>query len=370
MQVPKIDYELLRENSVWGRYVINDTIAAYLENSGSLYKVETIGKSVEKRPIQMITLGNGQSKILMWSQMHGNESTTTKAVLDFINWVRSSSKFAGKIQERCTIKIIPMLNPDGAVSYTRANANKIDLNRDAQERTQPESKVLRKVFDSFKPDYAFNLHDQRTIFNVGQTPKPATVSFLAPAHDEIRSVSDSRKVSMQLIVTMNHCLQQLIPGQVGRFDDSFNSNCVGDCFQMLGTPTILFEAGHFPDDYERERTRECIFWALSKAIEVITVGRISEYDAKDYFSIPENNKLFFDVLVKNVHVLSSLYDPRSSIGMLYEEVLKDGAVSFELQIAEIGMLDTFFGHKTYDCTVMPDFLFLKEGNNPITKLIC
>jgi hypothetical protein len=47
--------------------------------------------------------------------------------------------------------------------YTRLNANEVDLNRDSQNLTQPESKVLREIFDLFQPHYCFNLHDQRTI---------------------------------------------------------------------------------------------------------------------------------------------------------------------------------------------------------------
>jgi murein tripeptide amidase MpaA len=47
-----------------------------------------------------------------------------------------------------------MLNPDGAKSYTRVNANEVDLNRDSQNLTQPESRVLRTAFDLFQPDFA------------------------------------------------------------------------------------------------------------------------------------------------------------------------------------------------------------------------
>ena len=52
-----------------------------------------------------------------------------------------------------------MVNPDGAKLYTRVNANEVDLNRDSVNLSQPESKVLRNVFEEFKPDYCFNLHD-------------------------------------------------------------------------------------------------------------------------------------------------------------------------------------------------------------------
>ncbi len=275
-----------------------------------------------------------------------------------------------KILERCTIKIIPILNPDGAIAYTRVNANQIDLNRDAQDQSQPESKLLRKLFDHFQPNYAFNLHDQRTIFNVGETPKPATVSFLAPAHDAERSISETRDLSMRLIVAMNDMLNHMIPGQVGRFDDSFNSNCVGDCFQMLNTPTILFEAGHFPDDYEREKTREYIFWSLYKALEVISTNISHISDSKDYFDIPENNKLFFDILIKDAEVLSTKYGKGISVGILYKEILHNGKIEFEPYIAETGNLEGYFGHKTYNCNVQADLQQLNDENHFLVDLIC
>ncbi|WP_246054204.1 hypothetical protein [Antarcticibacterium flavum] len=39
-------------------------------------------------PIHRITVGNGKIKIFAWSQMHGNESTTTKAVFDILKSFR------------------------------------------------------------------------------------------------------------------------------------------------------------------------------------------------------------------------------------------------------------------------------------------
>src|SRR5690606_31155406 len=221
------DYEYIKEKTITGRYITPMDINPYLDSMASEFDVRKVGRSVQGQSIRSITLGAGPIRIMMWSQMHGNESTTTKSVLDLLNFFRTGSDLARSILRNCTIAIIPMLNPDGAIAYTRVNANGIDLNRDAQERTQPESVVLRELYHDFKPDYCFNLHDQRTIFNVGNTPKPATVSFLAPAHDRERSISGTRALSMQLIVAMNRELQKYIPGQIGRYDDSFNSNCIG-----------------------------------------------------------------------------------------------------------------------------------------------
>ncbi|MGJ8737087.1 M14 family metallopeptidase [Zobellia laminariae] len=349
MSISQSEYRSIKEKSVSGRYVINEQILEFLEKNEEQLLIKTVGRSVQNREIKSLQLGKGPNKILMWSQMHGNESTTTKAALDFVNFLITDSASAQLILKQCTLLIIPILNPDGAAVYTRINANEIDLNRDAQNRTQPESVVLRNVFNGFKPDYCFNLHDQRTIFNVGRTSKPATVSFLAPAHDPERSISKTRGISMQLIVAMNQVLQEMIPGQVGRYDDGFNANCVGDSFQMLNVPTILFESGHFPKDYEREHTREYIFHAMLQGVNVIAKNTIYNFPQEDYFKIPENGKLFVDVLIKNAHVIDSSLKDGEAIGVLYKEVLKDGVVAFEPLVDKKGNLIECYGHVTYDC---------------------
>lgn len=353
-------YTRFKENRVQGRYVANEHIIPFLEEKKREFDVKTIGHSVRKQPIYSITLGNGPLKILMWSQMHGNESTTTKSVLDLINFLSSDGRTSVHILERCTLRIIPILNPDGAEAYTRVNANQVDLNRDAKNRSQPESNVLRAEYDNFAPDFCFNLHDQRTIYNVGSTAKPATLSFLAPAYNVERSISETRQTAMQLIVAMNEILQTFIPGQVGRYDDTFNDNCVGDMFQLLNTPTILFEAGHFQEDYAREGTREYLFHALVHVLNVIAENTIDNYDDKVYFEIPENQKNFFDILVRNVPEENST--KRKDIGILFTEVLTNGKIDFEPKVVQVENIEGYFGHTTYDFLKTADLKELEKQN--------
>ena len=135
--------------------------------------------------------------------MHGNESTSTKALFDCFNLFETENDISKHILEQCTLVVIPILNPDGAEKYTRLNANLVDLNRDAKTLSQPESKVLRNIYNDFKPDYCFNLHGQRTIFSVGETSNVATLSFLSPAQDEERSLTSNRKIAMAIIAEIN-----------------------------------------------------------------------------------------------------------------------------------------------------------------------
>ncbi len=361
-----LNYPDIKELSVHGRYISSSQLYSFLNSNSVRKKITLLGNSVASRPIHKITLGSGKINILMWSQMHGNETTTTKAILDLVNYLNEESDLANQLLSSVTLTIVPILNPDGAAIYTRENANKIDLNRDALELSQPESKILRVLYNEIKPDYCFNLHDQRTIFNVGGLEKPATLSFLAPAHDMDRTVSSGRGKSMKIIVAMHKALSAILPDQIGRYDDAFNPNCVGDTFQMLGTPTILFEAGHYAEDYEREKTREFIFYALVKAILVIARNEIRAYNVDDYFNIPENSKRYFDLLISNAQLIDSKYD--QNIGILYKEVLDEGAIIFNPYIEKTGNLEDCFGHKCLDCEDQNDFDFIKS-NRKLDELL-
>jgi len=356
----KSEYEEIKVKEVVGRYVIIEHVLDFLSRLTSSFDIESLGNSVLGKPIKGIVIGNGPNRILMWSQMHGNESTTTKAVLDLINFLDGKTSIANDIKRTCTLKIIPILNPDGAENYTRVNANNIDLNRDAQNLSQPESIVLREAFDSFGPNFCFNLHDQRTIYNVGDTNKPASVSFLAPSVDSDRIVTASRATAMQAVVAMNKMLQTIAYGQVGRYDDGYNLNCVGDTFQTLGCPTILFEAGHFQGDYAREETRKLIFQSLLTVITTIGNEDVPDFVTEDYFKIPENGKQFFDILIKNAYLYDSRYPDAISIGSLYEEGLKEGKIVFLPKIEKQGEFENFFGHENYDCSIESDLLKLRS----------
>ena len=362
------DYKSIKENTITGRYITNTHIFKFLKNKTKEFNTEIIGASVLDREIKMISLGSGSIKIFMWSQMHGNESTTTKAIIDLINFLNSKSELSKLIKENCTLKIIPILNPDGAAAYTRVNANGVDLNRDAYNLSQPESVVLQNIYKRFQPDFCFNLHDQRTIFNVGNSSKPATIAFLAPPHDKEHSISKTRAISMQLISAMNIELKQRIPGQISRFDDVFNSNCTGDTFQILNTPTILFEAGHYHNDYQREKTREYMFYAILRGLTVVADNTVNDYSKNDYFSIPENNKLFFDILIRNVYILNSKYKKEDTIGILFKEILQNDTILFKPKIEKYGNLESFFGHIIYDCNCPKDLCDLKSKNSVIKLL--
>lgn len=341
-------HKTFKENSIHGRYVNLDCILPLLELWKDKFEISSIGNSVEGRPIFKCEIGIGKIKVLMWSQMHGNESTTTKALVDFMNFLNSESDSAKHILDLYSFTIIPILNPDGAEVYTRVNANGIDLNRDFQNLTQPESQLLMEIYTDFKPNYCYNLHDQRTIFGVGSTGKSATVSFLAPSYNDDKDYNTSRLKAVEVLMKMAQVLDVFIPGHIGRFNDGFNLNCVGDTFQALGTPTVLIEAGHFPNDYEREHTRKFIFIALLAAFYLKNDIVIVDDILGDYLRIPQNMPNFYDFVYKNVLINYEDSDIITNFAVQYTEELIDNKVVFNGFIAKIGNFDDYFAHYEYD----------------------
>ena len=342
-------YSQFKETNLFGRYITLMDIEPLLVKFNTNDQVQIIGYSVLGKPIYKYQIGTGSKRILFWSQMHGNESTTTKALFDLLNLLNSGSELANKLQKEFTFCCLPMLNPDGALLYTRENANKVDLNRDSQTLTQPESLVLRQIFENFKPDYCYNLHDQRTIYGVGEEiPKPATVSFLAPSYNESREINEVRAKAIEVIVAMNAVLQEFIPNQVGRFDDSFNINCIGDTFQSLNVPTILIEAGHFHEDYEREVTRKYIFIALVSGFNFIYENDIVCNKIEDYLNIPHNKICFYDFIYKNIKINYDNNKIITNFALQFKEEIIDNQLVFNAYTAEVGDLKGFSGHFELD----------------------
>jgi hypothetical protein len=284
-----------------------------------------------------LDIGTGKMRVLIWSQMHGNEATGTKALFDLFNYFTNTTDIEIKIiLAACTLVFIPMLNPDGAEVYTRVNGNNIDLNRDAVDRKAKESKLLRNFLEEFKPQFCFNLHDQRTIFNVAHTVNPASISFLAPSENIKRTVSVGRKQTMNVIIAMNAMLQQVIPNHIGRYTDAFYPTATGDNFQKLGYNTILIESGHYPQDYVREEVRKYTFFAILQGLFHLSKAiNFSSY--KDYFKIPNNDVLFYDVIHR-------FTDVKKDVAFQYMDEIIDHKLVSKLQKVTENDLKNKLGH--------------------------
>lgn len=355
------NYKDFKETSLSGRYITNNSIKKLKE----LYICSELGTSEGNNPINYLKLGTGPKKVLIWSQMHGNESTSTKALFDTLSYF---SNIDQEILTSLSLHIIPILNPDGASLYTRENINKVDLNRDAYSLTQKESIILRELYDKINPDYCFNLHDQRSIYSVSNNKKPSVLSFLSPSADILKSETKSRLVSMKIISSINHSLDKLIPGCISRYKDDFNKNCVGDTFQSLNTPTLLFESGHYKGDYQRENTRKYMCYALILSLKSIAFNDYKNFDKENYYSIPENSSNLTDIFIRNIKIDSNNEIYRTNVSIMFKEILdiESKKIIFNPYIKSKGDLPGMFGHLDLDFNeIETAFEFNKNTINKI-----
>lgn len=318
--------------------------------SDELFSSEVIGKSFKKQEIKLIRFGYGEIKILLWSQMHGDESTASMALLDLINLLNLRREFAEKLKSKISLYIIPVLNPDGAKMFERRNYQEIDINRDALRLQTPEGKILKKIRDDIQPDFAFNLHDQYSNYSVGKTGKPAAIAVLAPAFDYDRNINEIRKRAIQICVEIKDIIEKFYPGVVARYDDEFEPRAFGDNIQKWGSSTILIESGGYFNDLEKQEIRKMNFLALNGSIYSIAYNLYHSKLIDRYFEIPENERLFFDLLIKNVTIEKDSVEFLVDLGISYSEKFDSLRNRYirEYSVTDIGDLSTFSGFDTLE----------------------
>lgn len=312
------------------------------------FGVSVAGHSVQGREIRAVTWGNGPVKVLLWTQMHGDEPTATLATLDLWNALQDERFLPErkKLNERLTLIFLPLLNPDGAEVYERQNALGIDLNRDALRLTSPESRILKHWRDSLDADWGFNLHDQHRYYSAGSTNLTSALAFLAPPPDLGRSQPPHRQDAMRLIGGLAEGLQTLIPGQVAKYSDAFEPRAFGDNITKWGTSTILIEAGWLPGDDEKQTLRRLYFATLVAALDGIAKKTYTLQEVKAYNDIPFNQNHLTDLMLTEV----LLQEGRSEylLDIIFKHTEKtepDGRTWYrEARIEEMGDLSPYGGY--------------------------
>ncbi len=267
---------------------------------------EVIGQSVEGRDLLHLTVGRGPMHVLLWSQMHGDEPSATPAIFDLLEWIRRERGSAAvqRLEDRLTVHLVPMLNPDGAQRFVRRNAQGIDINRDALLLQTPEGRALKALRDRLQPVVGFNLHNQNGQTSAGTPPQPATISLLAVAHDAARSDSPRRTLAKQTAALVREALEPLIPGQVGRYSDEFEVRAFGDNLGRWGTAVVLIESGPLAGaDADRALVR-LNFVALVTALDGLASGRTAAHATAAYDTLPLNESNLLSIRVRDVRIVS------------------------------------------------------------------
>jgi hypothetical protein len=312
-----------------------------------LFIKQPLGTSGEGRTISLYTIGNGPTKIMLWSQMHGDEPTATMALLDIFNFFTKHPDhiLTKTIREKLTLLVLPMLNPDGAERFTRRTAQLVDLNRDALVLETPEAKILKELCMKHQPEYGFNLHDQDTRLTVGTTKKITAIALLAPSTDESRSDNTVRLNAKKVASTCAQILNLFIPGHLAKWDDTFEPRAFGDNIQKWGTSTVLVESGGWKGDPNKFFIRKLNCVALLTSLYAIATGESTDADTRIYEQIPFNTKLGCDHIIRNTVLQSNnqTASVRVDIGINYETRKNEstGLLEHIATIVDIGDLSNF-----------------------------
>ncbi len=325
-------------------------------------QLEKAGVSTGGLEIFLLSLGTGPRRILLWSQMHGDEATATSALLDLAQYLGSHRQepWVGEILEKFTLLCVPMLNPDGAERGQRRNAQGIDINRDARALQTPEGRLLKALRDRYEPFLGFNLHNQNSLTTVGDTGRVATIALLAVAADVPGGMQDrtpnapaSRlQLTRQVTAVLFEALSPFAYGHISRYDEDFNPRAFGDNLTLWGTPVVLIESGGNPAGQPLNFGVKLNFVGLLAVLNSLATGRIQNANPAVFDALKMNSDTpIYDLLLRNAWICTGTGIPifRGDIAIRHE--LRGNGAGHSI-IADIGDLEVFSAHQTVDCSGM------------------
>ena len=129
-----------------------------------------LGKSTQGRPIYKIEHKNNNAKdwLVVLGRQHPPEITGALALFPFVETLLSSSTLSQRYLEKYNVLVIPNINPDGVhAGNWRSNANGIDLNRDWNNFTQVETRLIHDYLQQLvaqgqKIKFAVDFHSTKS----------------------------------------------------------------------------------------------------------------------------------------------------------------------------------------------------------------
>lgn len=132
---------------------------------------QTIGRSVQGRPLRVLRVGHGPRRVLWIGGTHGNEPQGIVATASLPQAFESAG-----LADDVTLWVLEDENPDGRAANSRYNANGVDLNRNlpasnfdssdprngGRPLSQPESAALFDLVNSIQPDLILSAHADST----------------------------------------------------------------------------------------------------------------------------------------------------------------------------------------------------------------
>lgn len=220
---------------------------------------EIVGYSVENRPIESYTFGNGDTSLLFVGGIHGGyEWNSSLLAYELIDYLHQNPTV---VPETLTVHIIPTLNPDGLFLATgqegrfaaadipdvdihsagigRFNANEVDLNRNFDCRWVPEGTWRGRTVSAgpapFSEPEAVTLRDY--VYDI----TPVAAVFWHSRANNVYGSECGEVVTANTLTLMSTYAQAASYGEVPVFDAYPVTGAAEDWLASLGIPTISVE---------------------------------------------------------------------------------------------------------------------------------
>jgi hypothetical protein len=150
------DHRLVR------RTMSYDEMTSYLGSLGRFRHVAVTseGTTAQGRTLFLVHLRAGSEqpewRVLLYAQQHGDEVSGKDAL---VYLVRRIAENPALLPPDVDLWVMPMVNPDGAEARRRRNSADVDLNRDHQILSQPETQALHRVARRVQPHVAVDCHE-------------------------------------------------------------------------------------------------------------------------------------------------------------------------------------------------------------------
>jgi dipeptidyl-peptidase 4 len=163
------------ERAAWAELTTPEGVLGFYEELAARsphVRVREVGRSAEERPILAVTLARpavaepweaqrtGKPIVFVGAQVHGDEPGSKEGMMLF-----ARDLALGPLQQlldRVVFVLVPQINPDGAAagqSGTRANAGRMNVNRDYMRLETPETRAVVGVVTAWRPHVIVDAHE-------------------------------------------------------------------------------------------------------------------------------------------------------------------------------------------------------------------
>lgn len=258
--VSPTDYDaaqpLIQQGLRSNEQLYSDLVA--LDETYDTMTLDQVGESLEGRPLYSATVGEGERKLMIVTQQHGDEPTGTEAAMLLLEWLSGDSEAAQALRNEVTVTVMPRVNPDGFERWEqlangeavldgtidpRRNSADIDLNRtwDSSETFDPalipEALAVREVLAAFQPELILDYHNQNNYIN--DAGELETMSILWPTNELVDT--EVTATAQQAAVALSQGIEDFDFGSLSLYPGSETPQIARNGLGIDGVPALLIE---------------------------------------------------------------------------------------------------------------------------------